>query len=227
MEGVSLLGTNIRGVRMVDLSFPFKGFALLWGRYLAGDEPRPSRLIEFGRRLKEAVKAKRWQSNPKSSVDYQSLAVLYRDLQANYTDSGDYARANWFFVSEKEMEWKRRNWWRHVFSLHTYYWLFSNFGQSLLLPVLWILLVVPIFTLIMIHVGDIDGISWSATGNFRIFLDACVKNFTMVFNRPLVVMYLAKYPWSQLLNIVETGAVLSLLSLIVVAARRRLSNRNL
>ncbi|MCX6833127.1 MAG: pentapeptide repeat-containing protein [candidate division Zixibacteria bacterium] len=223
MKKVSLGGTNIRGIRMAHLAFQEKGRQLLWGRQLAGDEVALEETIGT-----VSTRDEQGRGDSEPSLRFELLAALYRDLQANYSDAGEYSRANWFYVSEKEMERRGWSWGKQLISLHTYYRLFSNCGQSLLLPILWVLfLVVPVFTLIMVGIGDIDGLSWSSSGSVRVFLDACLKNFTMIFNRQLAATYLAKQSLNQFLNIVETGAVLSLLSLVVVAAGRRLRNRNL
>lgn len=118
MGGVQLLESNISRMKFIDVEWPRTS---LWhNRRTVADE-----MIE-------------------DEKDYALIAQIYQGLQENYANWYRYLEAGDFFVGEQEMRRKGRGRWGQYFSLNNAYRILSFYGQSMLLPLFWLLGVISI-----------------------------------------------------------------------------------
>ncbi|MFH1892322.1 MAG: pentapeptide repeat-containing protein [Candidatus Zixiibacteriota bacterium] len=198
MKECKLGRINLHGTRLTNLTWSVSGTGPFWNRYSMSDESKPEQAVE-----------------------------VYRGLQSSYAGNGDFATANQFFASQMEMERRLKPRPSQFLSFNAAYKVFSNYGQSIFLPLIWLFAVVALTsTLIMTIFGNIDGITFSFHGSFGEFFEAYVKNIIMLFDRSQVTAFLGKQWCSRAVNIIESGIGLVLLSFSVIAVRRRFRNRN-
>lgn len=171
--------------------------------------------------------------------DYGLIAQLYRRLQINYIDNCYYSEAGDFHIGEQEMARRGKGKFRRIFSTNMFYKLISNYGESFVRPLLWLVFVLLLFPAIFLYSGiDLSSLNEPASKNPNIvrykfsanpancflltknYKRAFYKNFSFIsFNRSEINKCLVSEDMRFVANL-EIIIVIVLLSFFVLALRR-------
>lgn len=99
------------------------------------------------------------------------IAQIYRRLQANYLENYRYSEAGEFFIGEREMMRKSKGKIRQYLCADFLYKIFSLYGESFMLPLAWLLLLLLVFPSLFLY-GDIN-----LTGNLHDSLNVEIVNY--------------------------------------------------
>jgi len=84
---------------------------------------------------------------------FSLIAQVYRRLQANYVDNYRYSEAGEFYIGEQEMMRKSKGKIRQFLCADFLYKIFSLYGESFILPVIWLAVCLLIFPMIFLFSG--------------------------------------------------------------------------
>ena len=214
MRDVQLLESNISRMEFIDV-----------------DWPRTSRWHKRRTVADEMIDGKK---------DYSLIAQIYQGLQENYAGTYRYLEAGDFFVGEQEMRRRGRGRWRQYFSLNNAYRLLSYYGQSMLLPLFWllgVLLLIPSFLMYggvatnLQNKSEVVDYEWSFYISDFLLLKAdywqtFLFNFSfMAFSRSKMHDALTE-PWQLALVNFEALVVIGLVAMSLLAVRRRFKRKN-
>jgi uncharacterized protein YjbI with pentapeptide repeats len=143
------------------------------------------------------------------------IAQLYRRLQANYINNYRYAEAGDFYIGEQEMmrKGKGSGWtiWRRWVCTNFIYKLLSYYGESFLLPLVWLALLLLGFPVYLLREGT----------NIATYSQAFWTNLTFItFNRTAISTHLP-LPYQQGIVAIENIVVIVLVTFFILALRRR------
>ena len=110
------------------------------------------------------------EKEPKK-FQFALIAQIYRRLQANYLENYRYSEAGEFFIGEREMMRKSKGEIRQYLCADFLYKIFSLYGESFLLPLAWLLLLLLVFPSLFLYCGI------NLTGNFQAPLDVEIVNY--------------------------------------------------
>lgn len=88
-----------------------------------------------------------------NKYDYGLIAQLYRRLQINYIDNCFYSEAGHFHIGEQEAVRKGRGKIGRYFCPNMFYKIVSNYGESIIRPFLWLILILLLFPAIFLYTG--------------------------------------------------------------------------
>jgi len=175
----------------------------------------PKRCPQIGRRL--GVYDEIWaeQEGIKSSTPH--IEQLYRQLKQNYEDRRDYERARHFHIGEKEMRRKNSQGWLKIL-LTAYRWV-SGYGESCLLPLFWLVILLAGSALGYLSLGLWSNESKSVL-EWSEWLSALGYSFrVMTLLRPDDLIPIG---YAKAVSTLETLAGPILLGLFALALRQRL-----
>ena len=214
MSGVQLLESNISRMEFIDVKWP-----------------RTSRWHKRRTVADEIIEGEK---------DYNLIAQIYQGLQENYANWYRYLEAGDFFVGEQEMRRKGKGKWGQYFSLNNTYRILSYYGQSMLLPLFWLLGVISIVPGLLMYgevrinlqdKSDIVTYNWSFNISDLLFLktdywQTFLLNFSfMAFSRSKMHDALTE-PWQLALVNIEALVVIGLVAMSLLAVRRRFKHKN-
>jgi uncharacterized protein YjbI with pentapeptide repeats len=168
----------------------------------------------------------------------ESVANLYRQLQMNYYNSYQYATAGIFHIGEQEMILKAIHPIKRLFSPRLWYKLLSKYGESYWRPTFWILVILLfVFPMIIMHNGvDYESIvfdykfalnlPFNNSDFWNNYLDAICLNFNLVtFDKASTSMCFSQM-WMRSIIYFETVAIIGLLTLLLLALRRKFKRKS-
>jgi len=191
---------------------------------------------------------------PKKCSDERNFALIsvtYQQLKRNYDSKGDYWMAGHFHYGEMEMKrlhsrWKFPflRWLDHHISLVALYKYASSYGESYVLPLAWLAMVLAIFAVLYPAVGidlNIPDASksgdtlmgyWNYSSFFRSHWNEHPSGFFGMMVHGLMtslsvagfqreLRYAPSYPWGRLLALFELLLTTSLGGLFALAIRRQ------
>ncbi len=159
--------------------------------------------------------------------NHELVARLYRQLQANYIENYNYTEAGDFYIGEQEMLRKSKGRWGQFFSTNCLYKVLSYYGESVVLPVFWLLVTLCGFSLWILFETSYD---WAWGGQFLLFTtdfwNAFFRNLSFVaFNqRATLEKFSEPYQWA--LIAIEQIIVASLITLFILALRRKFRRKS-
>lgn len=172
--------------------------------------------------------------------DYALIAHVYQGLQENYSNSYRYLEAGDFFVGEQEVRRRGRGKWGQHLSINNIYRILSFYGQSMLRPLYWFLGVVFLTPWILM----LGGVSLSLNNK------SVVVNYDLALDLSEAVQFLSNYrdmfflnfsfmafsrnkmhdaltePWQLALVNLEALVVIALVTMSLLAVRRRFKRKN-
>ncbi|MEE9441588.1 MAG: pentapeptide repeat-containing protein [candidate division Zixibacteria bacterium] len=171
--------------------------------------------------------------------DYDLIAQLYRRLQINYIGKCFYSEAGDFHIGEQEMARKGKGEFSRFFCTNMFYKLISYYGESFILPLFWLALILILFPALFLYSGiDLQSSSEPAKNNPPVvryefspnpadcflltenYKKAFYKNFSFIsFNRSEIDKCLVSLDMRFFANL-EIIIVIVLLSFFVLALRR-------
>ena len=177
-------------------------------------------------------------TKPPDRSYYDSVAGLYRELQANYITNYDYPTAGAFYLGEQEMIRKSKHWTRRWFGTFVLYRLIAYYGESFILPFFWLIATLALFPIYLLC----DGIylyspshevnyewSWSLSDLFFLKADywnAVGANLSLAtFNRGAIASYLTE-PYKHGIITLESAVLIVLISFLVMALRRAFKRKS-
>ncbi|MFC1476014.1 pentapeptide repeat-containing protein [Candidatus Zixiibacteriota bacterium] len=176
--------------------------------------------------------------------DLEAVAELYRDLQINFVNSYRYSQAGDFYIGEQEMIRKRRALFWRVLSFRSLYFVASRYGESALRPICWLVFVLILCSGILF----MNGI-YLETGHpsapkseyidYNLDLESgqlsrLQKDFWRVFAHNIALASFYRTgpaaprmgSWQQILIIIETITIVSLITLFLLALKRRFRRKS-
>jgi uncharacterized protein YjbI with pentapeptide repeats len=179
--------------------------------------------------------------------NYSLIAETYQQLKRNYDAKGDYWTAGHWHYGEMEMKrlhsrWRSRplRWLSHNFSLVALYKYASAYGESYMIPLVWLAAVITVFAILY----PIPGLElskdsgggvvryWNVAEFFRthcaehpsgwpgLILHGFMTSISVAgFQREL--KYAPSYPWGRLLALIELLLTTTLGALFALAIRRQ------
>ncbi len=227
LDKCAFLETDVRDVQFIDVTWDtMPKFIPRWmGRIIRRWTPKfhkwlPRRNAAYDEvSIKEKwfkwlrLKIKREQEPPKP--EYKLIAMLYRRLQANYINNLSYAEAGDFYVGEQEMvrKGKGSGWtiWRRWVCTNFIYKCLSYYGESFLLPLVWLAVVLLGFPVYLLREGT----------DIATYPQALWTNLTFItFNRTAISTSLP-LPYQQGIVAIENIVIVVLVTFFVLALRRR------
>ena len=197
----------------------------------------------------ESARALRTSEKSGDERNYSLIAETYQQLKRNYDAKGDYWTAGHWHYGEIEMKrlhsrfrWKPLRWLSHHFSLVALYRYASAYGESYLMPLVWLVFFIAAFTFLY----PIPGLEFNPpTGGtpgwlgymdwttfFRshpaehpfgfsgMILHSLMTSLSVAgFQREL--RYAPNYPWGRMLALLELPLTTTLGGLFLLAIRRQ------
>jgi uncharacterized protein YjbI with pentapeptide repeats len=181
--------------------------------------------------------------------NYGLIAETYQQLKRNYDAKGDYWTAGHWHYGEMEMKrlhsrfrWRWLRWLSHRFSLVAWYKCFSAYGESYMLPLAWLMVVLVSFGVVY----PVTGLQLSAAPSnvrqtgysswlleffqthsmehpsawWEMVVHGLMTSLSVAgFQREL--HYMPSYPWGRLLALFELPLSTTLGGLFALAIRRQ------
>jgi hypothetical protein len=190
-----------------------------------------------------------WSPNMMNKRNYSLIAETYQQLKRNYDAKGDYWTAGYWHYGEMEMKRLHSRWscgllrWldQH-FSLVALYKYASAYGESYIMPSLWLVFFLAAFAFlypvpgiefnpppgnIPVWLGYVDWTTFFHThpaehlsGFWGMILDSLMTSLSVAgFQREL--RYVPSYPWGRMLALFELLLTTTLGGLFLLAVRRQ------
>jgi uncharacterized protein YjbI with pentapeptide repeats len=185
--------------------------------------------------------------NMMSKRNYSLIAETYQQLKRNYDAKGDYWTGGYWHYGEMEMKrlnsrwrWRPLRWLGHHFSLVALYKYASAYGESYIMPLLWLVFFLAAFAFLypipgieFNPPGNIPGwlgyVDWTTffhahpaeypSGFWGMILDSLMTSLSVAgFQREL--RYVPSYPWGRMLALCELLLTTTLGGLFLLAIRR-------
>jgi uncharacterized protein YjbI with pentapeptide repeats len=187
--------------------------------------------------------------NDPNERNYRLIAETYRQLKRNYDAKGDYWTAGHWHYGEMEMRrlhsrwrWKPLRWLSHHFSLVALYKYASAYGESYVMPLLWLAFVLVAFAFLYpvpglefnpqagVAPGWLGYLDWTTffrshsaehpAGFWGMILHSLMTSLSVAgFQREL--RFAPSYPWGRMLALLELLLTTTMGGLLLLAIRRQ------
>ena len=246
LEKCKFLESDISAVQFIDVKWASMGKRLK--RKVIFDAISPDlHWLEWQREKEEEeteedADTEKQESEP-PIYQYNLIAQIYRRLQTNYVNNYRYSEAGDFYIGEQEMVRKAKGKIGQYLSTNFLYKIISYYGESFMLPLLWLAFILLLFPAGLL----LDGInlnptlqdpavvetvnyewSWSpgdflpANSDSRCdYWEAFVVNFSLIaYSRSDIGKYLPE-SHSRFIVTIESLVIIALLAFFLLALRRQ------
>jgi len=227
LEKCLFLETDVSLIKFHDVTWPEKRITK---RKYVYDEISPDE-----RWLNRENSPQKSNLRKRPRYDYNLIAHLYRRLQANYDFNYQYPEAGDFYFGEQEMirRAKKRPW-RYI-SPNYIYLICSRYGQSWIIPLIWILLILILSSFVLLLTGvNLNNmiINQDLNSSGELFLFQTIYWSIFSENLRFVIFDFTKFdtilqdPFQRIYVVGELFVVIGLFTLFLLALRRKFKRKS-